>query len=108
MPKGIPRARNLEGPFRMKLSPHHAPAPDKDLCYQHCRLVCNEGVFTVGKDWRVSSFSPGAQQLFGYSPAEVAGLPLDLLLKDRAAELVRIKQLLEACGDVQEFDSCQI
>ena len=92
----------------MKLSPRHAQGPDKDLCYQHCRIVCNEGIFTVGRDWRVSSFSSGAQQLFGYSAAEVAGLPLDLLLKDRTAELVRIKQLLEACGDVQEFESVMV
>ena len=57
--------------------------------------VCNEAIFTVGRDWRVSSFSEGAQQLFGYSAAEVTGLPLDLLLKDRTAELIRIKQFLD-------------
>ena len=92
----------------MKSSPRHVLGPDKDRCYQHCRMVCNEAIFTVGRDWRVSSFSEGAQQLFGYSSAEVTGLPLDLLLKDRTAELIRIKQLLETAGDAQEFESVML
>jgi two-component system, sporulation sensor kinase A len=92
----------------MKPSPRHAQGPDKDLCYQHCRVVCHEAIFTVGRDWRVSSLSEGAQQLLGYSSGQVAGLPLDLLLKDRTAELVRIKQLLEAGRDALEFESVMV
>ena len=92
----------------MKPSPRHAQGPDKDLCYQHCRVVCHEAIFTVGRDWRVSSLSEGAQQLLGYSSGEVAGSPLDLLLKDRTAELVRIKQLLEAGRDALEFESVMV
>jgi len=101
------KAGNLERPHPMKDSPHHAQ-PDKDPCYEHCQLVCNEGIVAVGGDWRVSAFSPGAQQLFGYSAAEVIGLPFDLILKGRTAELVRIKQLLEAHGDVQEFETVMV
>lgn len=89
----------------MNRSSHPSQVPEPDLCYQHCRRVCAEAIFAVGRDWRVSSFSPGAQQLFGYSTDEVVGLPLDLLLKDRTAELVRIRQLLDTPGDAQEFES---
>jgi PAS domain-containing protein len=100
----IPNKSNSQGTVHMKSSPD-VVGPDKDRCYQHCRMVCQEALFTVGRDWRVSSFSEGAQQLFGYSSAEVTGLPLDLLLKNRTAELIRIKQLLDTAGDVQEFES---
>ena len=108
MTKRLNKSATLQGTVPMKSSPRHVHDPDKDRCYQHCRMVCNEAIFTVGRDWRVSSFSEGAQHLFGYSSAEVTGLPLDLLLKDRTAELIRIKQLLETAGDVQEFESVML
>jgi len=108
MTKGLSKSGNLQGTVPMKPSPRLVLGPDKDHCYQHCRMVCNEAIFTVGRDWRVSSFSEGAQRLFGYSVAEVTGLPLDLLLKDRTTELIRIKQFLEAGGDAQEFESVML
>jgi PAS domain S-box-containing protein len=104
----VPNKSNLQGAVQMKSSPRHVLDSEKDRCYQHCRLVCNEAIFTMDRDWRVSSFSEGAQQLFGYSSAEVTGLPLDLLLKDRTAELIRIKQFLDTAGDVQEFESVML
>ncbi len=108
MTKGLSKSGNLQVTFPMKSSSRPVLGPDRDHCYQHCRMVCNEAIFAVGRDWRVSSFSEGAQRLFGYSVAEVAGLPLDLLLKDRTTELIRIKQLLEAGGDAQEFESVML
>jgi PAS domain S-box-containing protein len=108
MTKGLTKSGNLQGSAPMNSSPRHILGSETGPCYQHCRMVCNEAILTVGRDWRVSSFSEGAQQLFGYSAAEVTGLPLDLLLKDRTAELIRIKQLLEAGGDAREFESVML
>jgi two-component system, sporulation sensor kinase A len=92
----------------MKPSSGHLQNREADFCYQHCRTVCAEAILTVGRDWRLSSFSPGAQKLLGYSADEMIGRPVDLLLKDGTAELVRVKQLLDSLGDVQEFESVMV
>ena len=73
----------------MKLSPGQLQNREADFCYQHCRTVCAEAILTVGRDWRLSSFSPGAQKLLGYSADEMIGRPVDVLLKDGTAELMR-------------------
>jgi PAS domain S-box-containing protein len=108
MTKRLTKSATLQGTVPVKSSPRHGFGPDKDRCYQYCQMVCNEAILTVDQDWRVSSFSEGAQQLFGYSAAEVTGLPLDLLLKDRTTELIRIKQLIETAGDFRDFESVML
>jgi two-component system, sporulation sensor kinase A len=89
----------------MKSSPLRFQHRESDLYFQHCRTVCAEAILTAGRDGRLSSFSPGAQKLFGYSADEVIGRPVDVLLKHGTAELTRVKQVLDSLGDVQEFET---
>jgi two-component system, sporulation sensor kinase A len=92
----------------MKSSPLRFQHRESDVCFQHCRTVCAEAILTAGRDGRLSSFSPGAERLFGYSADEVIGRPVDLLLKHGTAELIRVKQLLDGLGDVQEFETVMV
>ena len=92
----------------MKSSSRHLQNREVDFCYQHCRTVCAEAILTAGRDWRLTTFSPGAQNLLGYSSEEVIGRPLDQLLKDGTTELARIKQLLDNLGGVQQLDSVMV
>jgi PAS domain S-box-containing protein len=106
--KAIVRAANPQGAGRMKPSSLRHQNREADFCYQHCRTVCAEAILTAGHDWRLSSFNSGAQKLLGYSADEMIGRPVDVLLKDGTAELVRLKQLLDSLGDVQEFESVMV
>jgi PAS domain S-box-containing protein len=92
----------------MKSSPLRFQHRESDVCFQHCRTVCAEAILTAGRDGRLTSFSPGAERLFGYSADEVIGRPVDLLLKHGTAELIRVKQLLDGLGDVQEFETVMV
>jgi two-component system, sporulation sensor kinase A len=92
----------------MKSSPLRFQHRESDVCFQHCRTVCAEAILTAGRDGRLSSFSSGAERLFGYSADEVIGRPVDVLLKHGTAELTRVKQLLDRLGDVQEFETVMV
>lgn len=81
---------------------------EPDPCSKHCRhccVVCSEAIVSTGPDWRLDSCSPGAESLLGYSAVEAIGRPLDLFLREGTAELLRIRQILDSPGDVQELES---
>ncbi len=42
--------------------------------------LCNAAVISAGRDARVRSWNPGAQQLFGYTAAEAIGMPINELM----------------------------
>jgi PAS domain S-box-containing protein len=83
-------------------------AQEPDRCYQHCRTVCNEAILTTGVDWRLDSYSSGAEALLGYSAVEAIGRPLDSFLKEGKVELQRIRLLLDKAVDVQELESVMV
>src|SRR5262245_54521334 len=92
----------------MKVTHSHCDGREHELCFQQCRVVCAEAILTATQDWRVSSFSRGAETLLGYSAGDVVGRPLDLFLVGGTKELVRIKELLDGLVDVQEFESAMV
>ncbi len=61
---------------------------------ERLRLVVNSAtdyaIFSTDLERRVTSWSPGAQSIFGYTEAEVAGQPADILYtpEDRAVDAV--------------------
>jgi PAS domain S-box-containing protein len=48
-----------------------------------------DAVMVLDKDWRISLFNQGAQQLYGYRTREVLGRPLDALVPERFREAHR-------------------
>lgn len=45
--------------------------------------IAADAIITVDEDQRIMHFNQGAEQIFGWSAAEIAGRPLDLLLPER-------------------------
>ena len=45
-----------------------------------------DGILTVGTDFKIASFNRSAERMFGYTAGEVAGRPLSLLMPDRFHE----------------------
>src|SRR5690606_33036225 len=43
-----------------------------------------DSIISIGEDQRIVLFNKAAEQLFGYSAAEVIGMPLGILLPERA------------------------
>jgi PAS domain S-box-containing protein len=58
--------------------------------------LTTDAIVTADAAQRIVRFNHGAEQIFGYTPHEVLGQPLDLLLPERFAEAHR--------DHVQEFD----
>jgi PAS domain S-box-containing protein len=86
----------------------HPQAQQPDPCHTRCNqcaVVCSEAILTTGPDWRLNSYSAGAETLLGYAAVEAIGRPLDLFLKEGTAELLRIREVLASSGTVQELES---
>jgi two-component system, sporulation sensor kinase A len=77
----------------------------QDDCYKSCRLVCSDAIITTDVRGILNSYNQGAQELFGYSAADVIGKPLCKLLKGGDEEGRRIQRLLEERDEVRLFDS---
>ena len=77
--------------------------------FQRIAMSLGDGLVCTDENHLITAWNPGAEAIFGYSPAEMIGRPFDLIRADRedAAtatffENVRVKSL--PVGVVREFD----
>ncbi len=82
-------------------------AAEKQLA--HFSAVVNsaqEAIVGASLDGLVTSWNPGAEQLYGYTAAEMIGQPISKLLPpDRANEVVTLLTRLQQGGLVERFDT---
>jgi PAS domain S-box-containing protein len=55
--------------------------------------LASEGILSVDADERIHLFNRGAEEIFGYTAAEVLGQPLELLIPERYRELHHAEHL---------------
>jgi len=92
----------------MRRRSYRSRSQEADRCHQDCHAVCSEAILTTGTDWRLNSYSSGAETLLGYNTVEAIGRPLDLFFEEGTGELSRIRQLLGGPGEVQELESVMV
>lgn len=59
------------------------PGTASDLVLNGILAISAEAIITAGADLRISTFSTGAERIFGYRCEEVAGQPLEILMPER-------------------------
>ncbi|MCA3559616.1 MAG: PAS domain-containing sensor histidine kinase [Aestuariivirga sp.] len=69
--------------------PPRPPGPDADQELRAILDTAADGIITLDQDARIHTFSAGAEAIFGYRIAEVAGKPLLDLLAPESRKLVR-------------------
>ena len=60
-----------------------------DARYREVLDMAAEGIISIDEDQRIAVFNAGAENVFGYSPGEVLGKPLDILLPPEKVEVHR-------------------
>ncbi|MEU8818611.1 PAS domain S-box protein [Actinoplanes sp. NPDC048796] len=64
----------------------------------------HDAIYTVGRDYTILSWNPAAQALLGYSPEEIVGRDLDLLVApDRRADQREMFALISAGARMERF-----
>ena len=67
------------------LQTRHAEAARAEAQFTNIVNLAADAIISVGADQRILTFNHGAERIFGYTAAEVAGQPLDMLLPTRFA-----------------------
>ena len=94
--------------FNEKLtSPLNSPFPNsEDICQENCRVVClDEAIFSLDAEGLLNSLNPRAQELLGYSVAEILGKPFRELLPEGEEEMQRISTALKDRQGVYHFET---
>jgi PAS domain S-box-containing protein len=69
----------------------------------------HDAIISQTLDGVVSSWNPGAERLYGYSPGEIIGRPIDVLIPDRrrADEMAVLERIVR--GDrVEQYDTARL
>ncbi len=66
----------------------------------------DEAIYSADLDWKITTWNPGAEKLYGYSAAEIMGQTLDLLIRpDRLDETKQLRAKLMRGERVQQFET---
>ena len=65
---------------------HEAALRDSELLLRSVTASVADAVISAGADGLITFWSPGAQQIFGYTPEEALGRPLTMLMPKRYQE----------------------
>jgi PAS domain S-box-containing protein len=67
-----------------------------------------EAIVLLDEQHRVVEWNPGAERLYGYSPGDVLGKPLQTIPPELAAEFAELAAQVHHRGRVEEFESLRL